>query len=111
MGEGRPGLGLEHRPTLSQGDRLDEAARALDGMRKGWAARRSRASRAWRSTPSPTRPSASTAEQEGNTCVAFSTNTMHAQTDPVHALELTTGGHPGDPEHDQGPHRDRGGPR
>ncbi|MEU2085524.1 hypothetical protein ABZ569_27120 [Streptomyces albus] len=35
MGEGRPGLGLEHRPTLSQGDRLDEAARALDGMRKG----------------------------------------------------------------------------
>ncbi|MGK4904278.1 peptidoglycan-binding protein [Streptomyces albus] len=41
-------------------------------------------------------------EQEGNTCVAFSTVTMHAQTDPVYALELTTGGHPGDPEHDSG---------
>ncbi|MFE0763391.1 peptidoglycan-binding protein [Streptomyces smyrnaeus] len=40
--------------------------------------------------------------QEGDTCVALSTVTMHAQNDPVYALELTTGGHPGDPDHDNG---------
>ncbi|MGW7521346.1 peptidoglycan-binding protein [Streptomyces sp. NPDC054796] len=39
-------------------------------------------------------------EQEGNTCVALSTVTMHAQSDPLYALELTTGGRPGDPEYD-----------
>ncbi|MFI7242788.1 peptidoglycan-binding protein [Streptomyces qinglanensis] len=41
-------------------------------------------------------------EQEGDTCVALSTVTMHAQSDPLYALELTTGGHPGDPDHDNG---------
>lgn len=39
-------------------------------------------------------------EQEGSTCVAMSTVTAHAAADPLYALELTTGGHPGDPEHD-----------
>ena len=39
-------------------------------------------------------------EQEGPTCVAMSTVTAHAATDPLYALELTTGGHPGDPEYD-----------
>ncbi|MBO8185648.1 hypothetical protein [Streptomyces spirodelae] len=34
MGEGRAELGLQRKPTLSQGDRLDEAARTLDGMGK-----------------------------------------------------------------------------
>lgn len=39
-------------------------------------------------------------EQKGNTCVAMSTVTAHAQTDPTYALTLTTGGHPGDPAQD-----------
>ncbi|MFI7242789.1 hypothetical protein [Streptomyces qinglanensis] len=34
MGRGRSDLGLQRKPTLSQGERLDEAARALDGMGK-----------------------------------------------------------------------------
>ncbi|MFI8854434.1 peptidoglycan-binding protein [Streptomyces sp. NPDC053499] len=41
-------------------------------------------------------------DQEGPTCVALSTVTMHAQSDPLYALELTTGGHPGDPDYDNG---------
>jgi uncharacterized protein YukE len=39
-------------------------------------------------------------EQKGSTCVAMSTVTAHAQTDPTYALKLTTGGRPGDPAHD-----------
>ena len=39
-------------------------------------------------------------EQEGNTCVAMSTVTAHASTDPLYALQLTSGGHPGDPAYD-----------
>ncbi|MFF4345345.1 hypothetical protein ACFY00_36225 [Kitasatospora sp. NPDC001540] len=34
------------------------------------------------------------------TCVAASTVTMRAMADPVYALQLTTGGHPGDPGYD-----------
>lgn len=34
------------------------------------------------------------------TCVASSTVTARAQVDPLYALELTTGGHPGDPAYD-----------
>ncbi len=36
------------------------------------------------------------------TCVASSTVTARAQVDPLYALGLTTGGHPGDPAHDNG---------
>lgn len=39
-------------------------------------------------------------EQQGTTCVAMSTVTTHATVDPLYALELTTGGHPGDPDFD-----------
>jgi uncharacterized protein YukE len=34
------------------------------------------------------------------TCVASSTVTARAQVDPLYALQLTTGGHPGDPQFD-----------
>ncbi|MBQ0863809.1 hypothetical protein ACH4RA_17210 [Streptomyces smyrnaeus] len=34
MVERTPDLGLQRQPTLTQGERLDEAARALDGMGK-----------------------------------------------------------------------------
>ncbi|GAA3350515.1 hypothetical protein GCM10020358_76740 [Amorphoplanes nipponensis] len=34
------------------------------------------------------------------TCVASSTVTARAQLDPLYALQLTTGGHPGDPQFD-----------
>jgi hypothetical protein len=34
------------------------------------------------------------------TCVAASTVTARAQVDPLYALQLTTGGHPGDPQFD-----------
>ncbi|MCF6524034.1 peptidoglycan-binding protein [Streptomyces sp. JJ36] len=34
------------------------------------------------------------------TCVVSSTITARAMVDPLYALELTTGGHPGDPEYD-----------
>jgi uncharacterized protein YukE len=34
------------------------------------------------------------------TCVAASTVTARAQVDPLYALQLTTGGHPGDPRYD-----------
>ncbi len=37
------------------------------------------------------------------TCVASSTVAARAQVDPLYALELTTGGHPGDPRYDNGP--------
>jgi hypothetical protein len=36
------------------------------------------------------------------TCVASSTVTARAMVDPLYALELTTGGHPGDPAYDNG---------
>lgn len=36
------------------------------------------------------------------TCVASSTVTARAMVDPFYSLMLTTGGHPGDPEHDNG---------
>lgn len=36
------------------------------------------------------------------TCVASSTVTARAQVDPLYALQLTTGGHPGDPAYDNG---------
>lgn len=41
---------------------------------------------------------------QGNypTCVAASTVTARAQVDPLYALQLTTGGHPGDPAYDNG---------
>lgn len=39
-------------------------------------------------------------EQSGPTCVASSTVTARAMVDPLYALELTTGGHPGDPAYD-----------
>ena len=40
--------------------------------------------------------------EQGNqpTCVAASTVTARAEVDPLYALRLTTGGHPGDPEFD-----------
>lgn len=40
--------------------------------------------------------------EQGNrpTCVATSTVTARAEVDPLYALRLTTGGHPGDPEFD-----------
>jgi uncharacterized protein YukE len=40
--------------------------------------------------------------EQGNrpTCVAASTVTARAAVDPLYALQLTTGGHPGDPEFD-----------
>jgi hypothetical protein len=40
--------------------------------------------------------------EQGNypTCVSSSTITARAQVDPLYALELTTGGHPGDPAFD-----------
>ncbi len=34
------------------------------------------------------------------TCVAYSTMTARAQVDPLYSLNLTTGGHPGDPAYD-----------
>jgi hypothetical protein len=34
------------------------------------------------------------------TCVAYSTMTARAQVDPLYSLQLTTGGHPGDPAYD-----------
>jgi hypothetical protein len=37
------------------------------------------------------------------TCVASSTVTARAMVDPLYALQLTTGGHPGDPAYDNGP--------
>jgi hypothetical protein len=37
---------------------------------------------------------------ESPTCVASSTVTARAQVDPLYALQLTTGGHPGDPRFD-----------
>ncbi|GAB2778786.1 peptidoglycan-binding protein [Streptomyces daliensis] len=39
-------------------------------------------------------------EQTGPTCVALSTVTARAQSDPLFALDITTGGHPGDPAYD-----------
>ncbi|NJC69067.1 hypothetical protein HC031_04915 [Planosporangium thailandense] len=36
------------------------------------------------------------------TCVAMSTVLARAKVDPLYALELTTGGHPGDPAYDNG---------
>lgn len=36
-------------------------------------------------------------EQTGNTCVAASTVTARAMVDPMYAFQLTTGGHPDDP--------------
>ncbi|MFY1669101.1 hypothetical protein ACN27G_03950 [Plantactinospora sp. WMMB334] len=36
------------------------------------------------------------------TCVASSTVTARAHVDPLYALQLTTGGHPGDPAYDNG---------
>ncbi|WFB09124.1 WXG100 family type VII secretion target [Streptomyces sp. LX-29] len=39
-------------------------------------------------------------EQKGPTCVASSTVTARAMVDPLYALEITSGGHPGDPKYD-----------
>ncbi|WP_344550011.1 hypothetical protein [Kitasatospora saccharophila] len=38
--------------------------------------------------------------EKAPTCVAASTVTMRAMADPLYALQLTTGGHPGDPKYD-----------
>lgn len=39
-------------------------------------------------------------DQVGPTCVASSTVVGRAAVDPIYSLQLTTGGHPGDPAHD-----------
>jgi hypothetical protein len=70
-------------------DRLDPAPTRLDPSQRHQPAATSYDGNPWTQGARPT-------------CVAASTVMARAKVDPVYALQLTTGGHPGDPEHDNG---------